>query len=98
MWVRFTVRIGETILVSYGSTKTERHPGEAVAEIYYPTAKGVKDADALVDTIREAFRSVDTAGSPVVRFSTPYKRNMPREDGFDRVNVHMPYFSDETYT
>jgi len=97
-WVRVTILPGVSQLSEFGATKTTRHPGVMIAQIFVPGEGGDKTALELADKIVAAFRAVrDTSGSVDVVFRTPYITvvGMNADTSEWQVNVNCPYYFDE---
>ena len=92
LWVRFTIKHGESVQLSFGSTKRFRFPGVAIAQVFMPQQKGDAEAVIMADKIATAFRSVTAAG---VTYRTPSVMNIGRVANEYQVNVTCPFYSDE---
>lgn len=92
MWVHFTLQEGETFVRTLGTVKTYRTPGIATAQIFIPVGQGDKDALALADKIKTAFRAIRVSG---VVFKTPSVRRVGRTDSWWQLNVSCPFYADE---
>ncbi len=92
-WVRFTVQMGESILVSSGGTGSNRYrtPGQAVATVFHPIEHGIDDSYTLVDQIADVFRAVTSDG---VTYQTPNVVTVGRSGKFWQTNVEIPFYAD----
>ena len=91
-WVRFTVLPGDSVQASIGVAKRFRTVGVAVAQIFLPIDRGDKDALALAETVKLAFRATTVSG---VTFRTPSLRRVGRTDNWYQINVNCPFYADE---
>jgi len=94
-WVRFTVRLGETIQATFANvgSRTFRTTGVAFAELYEPEGLGDGAQLDLADTIVAAFRGVSLA-SPQLVFDSPSVTEGTRDGAYWRRVVTIPFRAD----
>jgi len=92
IWVRFTVETGEDFTSAIGAQKTARIVGMAVAQIYGIAGAGKGVVLDLADDIRTAFRYADDSS---IVYALPYKTPVGRVDNWIRVNVNIPFYTDD---
>jgi len=93
IWVRLAVLTSETLQWELGSEATERTEGIAIASIFIPWEKALKNANEIAIEIRSHFNRISVDG---VTYRTPSApQNLGRVDEFFQVNVSIPFFIDE---
>jgi len=94
-WVRFSVRLGETIQATFANvgSRTFRTAGVAYAELYEPEGVGDGGQLALADTIIAAFRGVSLS-SPQIVFDSPSVTEGTRDGPWWRRVVTIPFRAD----
>jgi len=93
LWIRFSIRPGESRQVSLGANSRFRTPGVAIAQIFVPLGLGDKTAWEVADAISSAFRATTVNNS--VRFYTPYVSYQGRSGKEWQINVICPFYADD---
>jgi len=94
LWVRWSVRPGESIRVENGgapNTHRYRTPGIAVAQVFFPLQEGENIQLALIDVIVPAFRGVTAAG---VTYQTPRVQQIGKDGRWWQINVVVNFYAD----
>ena len=92
LWVRLSIRSGETSQVSMGASERYRTIGIVTVSIFVPIGTGMKRAHALTDKVVTAFRGNTDTG---VVFRAPRQVTVGRTEEWWQVNVIVPFYVDD---
>lgn len=98
VWLRSSVRNGESTNVARGDGVEYRIPGNLIIQVFGPLGTDVADVNDAVDEVMSRFGhlrlSVGDSEGTVVRFQAPAPQPLGRVQGQYQVNVTVPFWAD----